>query len=151
MGGPLWPGQLDSVRHFHGVRDRLTKIHDFVPFKICQVLWKSFFEIFFWNFWETDIRKFLGSSSVSRKLKKLKKIAIFDKKLYFFLLNMNCTCSQLFFEIYNISVPKKFETSIFLAWKISFSIFVIRRPGTSKIYYKWGCFWCLWKAKDQNI
>ena len=46
-GGPLWPGQLESVRRFHMVRDRITKIHDFVPLKICQVLSKSFFEFFF--------------------------------------------------------------------------------------------------------
>ena len=151
MGGPLWPGQLESVCRFHRVRDRLTKVLDFVLYKIYQVLWKSFLEFFFWNFWKTEFQKFWGSSSVSRKLKKLKKNCIFWRKLYFFLLNMNCICSQLFFEVYNIYVAKKFEILIFFAWKISFLIFVIRWPGTTKIYYKWGCFWCLWKAKDRNI
>ena len=113
--------------------------------------YESHFLNFFLKFLKNWYSKIFGVLERVAKIENLKKIAVFGIKLYFFLLNVNCTCSQLFFEVYNISVAKKFEISIFLAWKISFSIFAIRRPGTSKIYYKWGCFWCLWKAKDQNI
>ena len=33
-GGPLWPGQSKTVRHFHRIWARFTKIYDFVPFNV---------------------------------------------------------------------------------------------------------------------
>ena len=54
------------------------------------------------------VLKFLPASKMTRKLKKSEKIFFFCWKLYFFYLNLNCTCSQLSFEVYNIYIAQNF-------------------------------------------
>ena len=88
---------------------------------------------------------------MSRKIKKIKKNILFSRKSYFFWLNLFCISSQLSFEVYSSSVTQNLKFQPFLAWKFSFYTFVIQRPIASKLYYIEGCFWCLWKAKYQNI
>ena len=42
--GQIWPGWPNPVWHFHILMVRVTKLHDFVSFYICQVPERSFFE-----------------------------------------------------------------------------------------------------------
>ena len=77
-GGHYDPHYHESVCCFHRARARITKVHDFVCFKICQVPVKSFFGFFFQNFEKLDIEIFWGSSSIDAKIKK------FKKKIFFF-------------------------------------------------------------------
>ena len=110
-----------------------------------------FLNFFFENFWKLNFENFRGSSSMTRKIEKIEKNQIFCRESYFYWLNLFCICSQLSFEVYSSSVAQNFKFQIFLAWKIRFLIFVVWRLIAPKLYYIGGCFWCLWKAKDQNI
>ena len=70
------------------------------------------------------VLKFLPASKMTRKLKKSEKIFFFCWKLYFFYLNLNCTCSQLSFEVYNIFVAQKLKIlenskHFFHAWTLA--------------------------------
>ena len=113
---------------------------------------RSHFLNFFLKIFENWTSKILGGPRAWReKLKKLKKNQIFCRESYFYWLNLFCICSQLSFEVYSSSVAQNFKFQIFLAWKIQFLIFVVWRLIAPKLYYIGGCFWCLWKAKDQNI
>ena len=113
---------------------------------------RSHFLNFFWKFFENWTSKiFWGSSSMSRKIKKIEKNPFFCKKSYFFWLNLFCIHSQLSFEVHNSSVAQNLKFWPFLAWKISFFTFVIQWPIAPKLYYIRGWFWCQWKAKHQNI
>ena len=108
------PHYHESVCCFHRVRARITKVHDFVCFNICQVPVKSFFGFFFQNFEKLDIENFWGSSSIDAKIKKIKKKIFFSNKPYFFLLNLHCIHSQLSFEVHCSIVAqklRKFEIS----------------------------------------
>ena len=150
-GGHYGPTYHESVRRFHRVRAKLTKTHDFVPLKNWKVPEESFFEFFLKIFWKLDVENFWGSSSMSRKIKKIEKNPFFCKKSYFFWLNLFCIRSQLSFEVYNSSVAQNLKFRPFLAWKFSFFSFVILRPVAQKVYHLGGCFWCLWTEKNQNI
>ena len=150
-GGHYGPPYHESVRRFHRVRAKLTKTHDFVPLKNWKVPEESFFEFFLKIFWKLDVENFWGSSSMSRKIKKIEKNPFFCKKSYFFWLNLFCIRSQLSFEVYNSSVAQNLKFWPFLAWKFSFFSFVILRPVAQKVYHLGGCFWCLWTEKNQNI
>ena len=59
-------------------RGRFTKFHDFVPFGICQDPVKLLLTFFIKKFEKSDFENFWGSSSFSRKWKKIKKI-FFDE------------------------------------------------------------------------
>ena len=111
----------------------------------------SHFRIFFENFRKLNVKNFQGSSSIRWKIKKSQKNLFFCEKSYFFWLNLYCTCSQLSFEVYYTSVAQNLKFRPFLAWKIWFLTFVIWQLIAAKIYPIEGCFWYLWKAKDQNI
>ena len=85
-GGPLWPGRPKPVWHFHRNRDRLTKIHDFVPFNTWQVPGKPFLDFFLEIFEKSNIENFRGSSSMSRKSEKLKKFFFFNFLIFHLML-----------------------------------------------------------------
>ena len=112
---------------------------------------KPFLDIFFENFGKLNVKNFQGSSSLRWKMKKSKFFKFFCKKYYFFWLNLYCTCSQLSFEVYISCLAQNLKFWPFLVWKISFLTFVIWQLVAAKVYNWRGCFWCLWKAKDQNI
>ena len=60
--------------------------------------------------------------------------------------------SEAFFScIHNISVAKKFQILIFLAIKFPLMTNSIPWPLVAKIVIKGDWFWCLWRAKVQNI
>ena len=66
------------------------------------------------------------------KIEKIEKNIFFCEKLYFFLLNLNCTGSQLSFEVYNTSVGQNFNffgLGIFLA-----ATFVIWQNFAAKVH-----------------
>ena len=52
------------------------------------------------------------------KFAKMEKNPIFPDKSYFFFLNLNSTCSQLSFEVHNVSVAQNLKISNFLGPKI---------------------------------
>ena len=148
QGGHYGPPYHESV---HRVRTKVTKTHDFVPLKNWKVPEESFFEFFLKIFWKLDVENFWGSSSMSRKIEKIEKNPFFCKKSYFFWLNLFCIRSQLSFEVYNSSVAQNLKFWPFLAWKIWFLTIFIWQLVATKVYHIEGCFWCLGKAKDQNI
>ena len=150
-GGPLWPGWPRTAWRFCRDRGRFTKIHDFVPFGTRQMPDKPFLEFFFEEVGKLGVKNFRGSSSIRQKTEKSKKNYFFCKKSYFFWLNLYCICSQLSFEVYNTSVAQNLKFWPFFAWKFSFLTIVIWQLVAAKVYHIEGCFWCLWKAKDQNI
>ena len=114
-GGHYGPPYHESVRRFHRVRAKLTKTHDFVPLKNWKVPEESFFEFFLKIFWKLDVENFWGSSSMSRKIKKIEKTPFFCKKSYFFWLNLFCIHSELSFEVYNSCVAQNLKFRPFLA------------------------------------
>ena len=106
---------------------------------------RSHFLNFFLKIFENWTSKILGGPRAWReKLKKLKKIKFFAGNLIF-------TGCIYFVYVLSSSVAQNFKFQIFLASKIRFLIFVVWRLIAPKLYYIGGCFWCLWKAKDQNI
>ena len=127
-GGHFVPRRSEMVCHFHRVWARFTKIHDFVPFNVWQEPVKPFLEFFLEIFEKLNIENFRGSSSMSRKSEKFKKIFFFCKNSFFFGLKLNCRCSQHYFEVYISSVAQNFQFWLFLAWKFSILTFVIRQP-----------------------
>ena len=78
----------------------LTKLPDFVPCDICQVQESRFWYLFFKKLKKIDFKNFLGSLSIRQKSERFKKIFFFSNVTYFFKLNLNCTCSQLSFEVH---------------------------------------------------
>ena len=95
-GGHYGPPYHESVCRCGMVRATLIKLPDFVPFHICQVPESQFWCLFF---------------------KKLKKIDVKNKP-YFYKLNLNCTCSQLSFEVHNTLETQNFENFEFFYYNI---------------------------------
>ena len=95
---------------------------------ILELSWTGHFWIFFWKFQKFSRRQIFpksiqrGDPSI-QKSKKSKK-AFFCCKSYFFYLNMNSTCSQLSFEVSNMSVAQNFLFFTFFAkfWLKSFVV-----------------------------
>ena len=83
---------------------------DFVPCNIRKVLGRPFLKFFqkFQNF----SRKWIFSKF--SKNQKFQKKIFFLWKSYFLYLNMNCACSQLSFEVHNMSVAEFFSILTFL-------------------------------------
>ena len=57
--------------------------------------------LFFKKLKKFDVENFWGSSSIRRKSENFEIFCFFTNKPYFFKLNLNCTCSQLSFEVHN--------------------------------------------------
>ena len=81
-------GRFDPQHHtyvcsFYSNRDRLTKIGDFVSLTIWLVPEKPFLKFLLQNFWKIEHLNFWASSSMSRKLKILKKKSFFAEILIF--------------------------------------------------------------------
>ena len=93
--GSIWPGHHTFVCSFRMSRARITKIGDFVSLTIWFVPVKPFLKYIFQNFWKMENWIFLGSSSMSGKLKKIWIFLIFCSDSYFFLLNPYFMCFQL--------------------------------------------------------
>ena len=91
--------------------------HDFVPFSIQQDLATLLLGFFFQFFQKFVVEDIWSTKILSRNLKKSKKIQFFSMKSYFLLLNLNSTCSQLSFEVYNVSVAQNLKFCIFLGRK----------------------------------
>ena len=141
--------QPKTVWHFHSIIAVVTKIHDLVYFSFYLVPVKG-----------------------KRNLEKLKKIILlfrnervstleknwknrffcfFAKKSYYFCLNLNSTCSQLTFEVYNNCFFQNFQIFIFLAMKFPSITTFILWPLVAKIVIIGDYFKYLWTAKHQNI
>ena len=78
--GHSGPYYHESVCCYPMVGGRFPKIHDFVPFAICQDLEKLLLTFFTKKFEKLAIKNFQGSSSIRWKMKKIKKI-FFEMKL----------------------------------------------------------------------
>ena len=110
-----------------GIPNRLI-FNEFVPCNIRTVLDRSFLKFFL------KISKIFTSTNFSKidlkggpfytKIKKNQKRHFFCCKSYFFYLNMNSTCSQLSFEVSNMSVAQNFSIFTFFVkfWLKSFVV-----------------------------
>ena len=78
---------------------------------------EAIFKIFIKKFEKKYVQTFLPASKMTRKLKKSEKKFFFARNCTFFYLNLNCTCSQLSFEVYNIYIAQNFKFRLFLPWK----------------------------------
>ena len=81
---PGWGGLFDPLYHesvcrIYRPRTRFTKIHDFVPFGICQDPVKLLLKFFSKKFEILDVKIFWGSSSIRKKWKNFEKF-FFEKK-----------------------------------------------------------------------
>ena len=112
-GGWYTPPWWFIVRHSSvGAPNRLI-IYEFVPCNIRTVLDRPLLKSFF------KISKTFASTNFSKidpkggpfytKIKKNQKMHFFCSKSYFFYLNINSTCSQLSFEVSNMSVAQNFS------------------------------------------
>ena len=80
LGGGLFdPLYHESVCRIYRPRTRFTKIHDFVPFGICQDPVKLLLKFFSKKFEILDVKIFWGSSSIRKKWKNFEKF-FFEKK-----------------------------------------------------------------------
>ena len=153
MGVPFGPQPTKTVWHFNSFMARVTKIPDFVYFSICLVPLKLFLKKELWNF--EKLKKIYISfwhQRVSPPFgKKIKIFGFFPKKLYFFYLNLNSTCSQLSFEVYISIVTQIFKFFKFLVYKMSFLILMIPGFIAVKIYNPGDYFWFQMKDKYQNM
>ena len=92
---------------------------DFVPFNNQQDLAKPFFRFFF-KFLKNFASKTLGPLKFWREIRKnRKKNPFFPEKYYFFFLNLNSTCSQLSFEVHNVSVAQNLKIRNFWGQKLA--------------------------------
>ena len=112
------PPYHESVCRCRMVRATLTKLPDFVPFRICQVPESQFWCLFFKKLKKFDVENFWGSSSLRRKSENFEIFRFFTNKPYFFKLNLNCTCSQLSFEVHNTLETQNFENFEFFYYNI---------------------------------
>ena len=78
-GGLFDPLYHESVCRIYRPRTRFTKIHDFVPFGICQDPVKLLLKFFSKKFEILDVKIFWGSSSIRKKWKNFEKF-FFEKK-----------------------------------------------------------------------
>ena len=99
-----------------------TKLPDFVPFHICQVPESQFWCLFFKKLKKIDVENFWGSSSIRRKSENFEIFCFFTNKPYFFKLNLNCTCSQLSFEVHNTLETQNFENFEFFYYNINWNL-----------------------------
>ena len=118
-GGHYGPPYHESVCRCRMVRAMLTKLPDFVPFHICQVPESQFWCLFFKKLKKIDVENFWGSSSIRRKSENFEIFCFFTNKPYFFKLNLNCTCSQLSFEVHNTLETQNFENFEFFYYNIA--------------------------------
>ena len=91
----------------------------------------------------------LKGPSFGKKFKNFHK-SFFFKKSYLFFLNLHCTCSKHFFEVYNSYVSNNFEFWPIFVHKISIFATVLQQPAWPKLYFIKCCFLCLWTAKDRK-
>ena len=117
-GGHYGPPYHESDCRCCMVRATLTKLPDFVPFHICQVPESQFWCLFFKKLKKIDVENFWGSSSIRRKSENFEIFCFFTNKPYFFKLNLNCTCSQLSFEVHNTLETQNFENFEFFYYNI---------------------------------
>ena len=128
-GGHYGPHYHESVCRCRKVRATFTKLPDFVPFNVCQVQESQFWCLFFKKLKNIDVKNFWGSSSIRWKLEKIKKNIFFTNKPYFFKLNLNCTCSQLSFEVHCSIETQNFWNFEFFYYNIN----QIWRPLVAKL------------------
>ena len=74
---------------------------------------KAIFQIFFQIFEKFCLEDTWSPKILTRNSQKSKKNPIFPVKSYFFFLNLNSTCSQLSFEVHNVSVAQNWKFLIF--------------------------------------
>ena len=108
-GGSKSPPRQMISRHSLVNATNGSIFHDFVPFNIQQDLATLFLGFFFQFFQKFVVEDIWSTKILSRNLKKSKKIQFFSMKSYFLLLNLNSTCSQLSFEVYNVSVAQNLK------------------------------------------
>ena len=115
------PPYHESACRCRMVRAMLTKLPDFVPFHICQVPESQFWCLFFKKLKKIDVENFWGSSSIRQKSENFEIFCFFTNKPYFFKLNLNCTCSQLSFEVHNTLETQNFENFEFFYYNIDWN------------------------------
>ena len=86
---------------------------------------KNHFSNLFLKFWKMENFVFddfdIKESPFWKKIHKYPRTIFFFKKSYFFFLNLYCTCSKLFFDVYNSHVSKIFNFDVFLHENFHFS------------------------------
>ena len=70
---------------------------------------KASFGVSFSKNWKISTSKIFGGPRALGKNGKILNFFYFTNKLYFFKLNLNCTCSQLSFEVHNTLENQNFE------------------------------------------
>ena len=153
-GGQKDPPWLIISRDFSVDARNELKFHDFVSINICHVPLKPFFKK---NFWKFEKRNFFFSTVPTSKgppfeifFFKIIFFHFFSNKSYFFNLNLHFTCSELSFDVYNMSFEKILKFSFFTIEFLSMTKF-FPQPLTAKIIIKKDCFWYVWIGKDQNF
>ena len=103
-----------------------------IPSTFVRSQWSHFFNSYkkIWNYVRFEI--FAGLEN-DAKIEKIGKNISFCWKFYFFYLNLNCTCSQLSFEVYNVCVAQKLRISEFLINFLSPGTWPLRRPPEAAI------------------
>ena len=118
-GGPTDPPWQFFDRGSSGNASNELIFLDFVPFNNQQDLAKLFFGFFFQFFEKFRLEDTWSSKILTRNSEKSKKNPIFPQKSYFFFLNLNSTCSQLSFEVHNVSVAQNLKIQNFLGQKLA--------------------------------
>ena len=128
--GQIWPGWPNPVWHFHILMVRVTKLHDFVSFYICQVPERSFFEkrksIFekskkmIWQFQHQRV------PPLDRNKKRSKFFSFLKKNHTFVPEHDNLKCSQLSFDVDILSFAINFKFCNILLEKHHFWHFSFR-------------------------
>ena len=103
------------------------------------------------KFWKMKKKYFFCFDTKGKLFLKNWKNWIFFQKSNCFKLNLNSTCSKLFFKVHNIEFVQNFEFFIFLAINFSLLSNFIPWPLAAKLIIKGECFYYQWTAKDQNI
>ena len=114
--GSIWPRHHIFVCRFHISRASITKIGDFVSLTIWIIPRKPFLKFLLQNcFNEKIFSAFPTPKGPPFEIFffKINFFHFFSNKSYFFNLNLHFTCSELSFEVYNMSFGENFQIFIF--------------------------------------
>ena len=87
-----------------------------IPSTFARSQWSHFLN-FYKKIWKKVRRNIFAGFENDAKIEKIGKNIFFARNCTFFYLNLNCTCSQLSFEVYNIYIAQNFKFQLFLPWK----------------------------------
>ena len=113
-GGHKVPAQLEDLSWLSRGWSKKTDFSWLYPFAHLQGPSKAILGFFFENFKKLEVKIFRHALQWRENFKKWKISIFFSRKSYFFYLNLNFTCSQLSFEVYNVFVAQNLKFCLFL-------------------------------------